>query len=131
MGSIPMHFCHCPCAARELTAAHGPRTKSYLAAQPYPRFEAAPGRPGQFVKIFSDPGGDKVEFLREASASGYTVVLCFIGIDGPEMSDERVAMRVFAARSASSRTSSSTTTSGRNVEASGMTRRSWGRSLRQ
>jgi predicted ABC-type ATPase len=33
-------------------------------------------------------------FLREAAASGYTVVLCFIGLDTAERSEERVAMRV-------------------------------------
>jgi len=47
-----------------------------------------------FETVFSDPVGDKVEFLRRASALGYTVVLCFIGLESPELSDERVAMRV-------------------------------------
>ena len=47
-----------------------------------------------FETVFSDPIGDKVTFLREAAASGYTVVLCFIGISGPEQSEDRVAMRV-------------------------------------
>ncbi|MEW5983959.1 MAG: zeta toxin family protein [Acidobacteriota bacterium] len=44
--------------------------------------------------VFSDPVGDKLAFLRDAAASGYTVVLCFIGIDGPDTCEERVAMRV-------------------------------------
>ena len=47
-----------------------------------------------FETVFSDPVGDKIKFLTEAAASGYTVVLCFIGIVGPELSEERVAMRV-------------------------------------
>ncbi len=47
-----------------------------------------------FETVFSDPVGDKLSFLRDAAASGYTVVLCFIGIDGPDTSEERVAMRV-------------------------------------
>ncbi len=47
-----------------------------------------------FETVFSDTLGDKLQFLREAAASGYTVVLCFIGIAGPEVSEERVAMRV-------------------------------------
>jgi predicted ABC-type ATPase len=47
-----------------------------------------------FETVFSDPAGDKLAFLREAAAEGYTVLLCFIGISGPEISDERVAMRV-------------------------------------
>src|SRR5919197_548580 len=47
-----------------------------------------------FETVFSDPVGDKLEFLRGASAIGYTVVLCFIGLESPELSEERVAMRV-------------------------------------
>jgi len=38
--------------------------------------------------------GDKLELLRAASALGCTVVLCFIGLESPELSDERVAMHV-------------------------------------
>jgi len=48
----------------------------------------------EFETVFSDPVGDKLEFLRAATSLGYTVVLCFIGLDSPELSDERVAMRV-------------------------------------
>ncbi|MGB6868439.1 MAG: zeta toxin family protein [Acidobacteriaceae bacterium] len=44
--------------------------------------------------VFSDPVGDKLAFLLKAAATGYAVVLCFIGISGPEISEERVAMRV-------------------------------------
>jgi predicted ABC-type ATPase len=47
-----------------------------------------------FETVFSDPVGDKLAFLKEAAASGYTVVLCFIGISGPEVSEQRVAMHV-------------------------------------
>lgn len=47
-----------------------------------------------FETVFSDPVGEKVEFLRRAAAAGYTVVLCFIGLARPELSEERVAMRV-------------------------------------
>ncbi len=47
-----------------------------------------------FETVFSDPVGDKLEFLREAGRAGYTVVLCFIGISGAEVSEQRVAMRV-------------------------------------
>jgi predicted ABC-type ATPase len=48
-----------------------------------------------FETVLSDPVGDKVEFLRKAAAEkGYTVVLCYIGIDSVEVSQERVAMRV-------------------------------------
>ena len=47
-----------------------------------------------FETVFSDPVGDKVAFLQAAARQGYTVVLCFIGISGPEVSEQRVAMRV-------------------------------------
>lgn len=47
-----------------------------------------------FETVFSDPVGDKLTLLREAVAMGYSVVLCFIGLDGPGLSEERVAMRV-------------------------------------
>jgi predicted ABC-type ATPase len=47
-----------------------------------------------FESVFSDPARDKLAFLRRASAAGYTVVLCFVGIAGPEVSEARVAMRV-------------------------------------
>jgi predicted ABC-type ATPase len=47
-----------------------------------------------FETVFSDPLGDKLTFLREAENSGYTVALFFIGIEGPDLSDQRVTMRV-------------------------------------
>ncbi len=54
----------------------------------------AKGESFVFETIFSDPVGAKLAFLEEARAAGYTVVLCFIGISGPQASAERVAMRV-------------------------------------
>ena len=47
-----------------------------------------------FETVFSDPVGEKVAFLQKAAANGHTVVLCFIGVDGPAVSEARVAMRV-------------------------------------
>lgn len=47
-----------------------------------------------FETVFSDPVGDKLAFLADTAASGYTVVLCFIGIASADQADERVAMRV-------------------------------------
>jgi predicted ABC-type ATPase len=54
----------------------------------------AQGESFVFETVFSDPVGEKVAFLQQAEAKGYAVVLCFIGLDGPEVSEERVAMRV-------------------------------------
>ena len=47
-----------------------------------------------FETVFSDPVGEKVAFLREVRKAGYTTVLCFIGVSGPDLAEERVAMRV-------------------------------------
>jgi predicted ABC-type ATPase len=47
-----------------------------------------------FETVFSDPVGDKLGWLMETAKGGYTVVLCVIGTSGPEVSEERVAMRV-------------------------------------
>ncbi len=47
-----------------------------------------------FETVLSDPVGEKVAFLKKAAASGYTVVLCYIGLRSPAQSEERVAMRV-------------------------------------
>ena len=47
-----------------------------------------------FETVFSDPGGEKLGFLRRATEAGYNVVLCFIGISGADVADERVAVRV-------------------------------------
>ena len=47
-----------------------------------------------FETVLSDPVGDKVIFLRDVASAGYTVVLCFIGLDSAETSEQRVAMRV-------------------------------------
>jgi len=47
-----------------------------------------------FETVFSDPVGEKVAFLKRAAQSGYNTILCFVGIAGPKVSEQRVAMRV-------------------------------------
>lgn len=47
-----------------------------------------------FETVFSDSVGDKLKFLREVARQDYTVVLCYVGISGPDVSEERVAMRI-------------------------------------
>ena len=44
--------------------------------------------------VLSDPVGDKVRFLQEAVHRGFFVVLLAVGLDSPEKSRERVALRV-------------------------------------
>lgn len=47
-----------------------------------------------FETVFSDPVGEKIAFLKETMAVGYTMVVCFIGISSPKISEQRIAMRV-------------------------------------
>lgn len=47
-----------------------------------------------FETVFSDPVGDKAAFLHQAIQSGYAVALCYIGISSPDISEQRVALRV-------------------------------------
>jgi hypothetical protein len=47
-----------------------------------------------FETVFSDPAGEKLEFLLGAAQTGYQVVLCFIGLSEALLSVTRVAMRV-------------------------------------
>jgi predicted ABC-type ATPase len=47
-----------------------------------------------FETVLSDPVGEKVAFLESLTGRGYLVVMCYIGISGPETSIQRVAMRV-------------------------------------
>jgi len=44
--------------------------------------------------VFSDPAGEKVAFLREAQAAGYSVILVFLGLESPELCIGRVIQRV-------------------------------------
>jgi predicted ABC-type ATPase len=47
-----------------------------------------------FETVFSDPVGDKLQFLEACAASGYTTALLFVGLATSKLSAERVAMRV-------------------------------------
>jgi predicted ABC-type ATPase len=47
-----------------------------------------------FETVFSDPAGEKLAFLKSAAEAGYNIILCFIGTAAPEVSEQRVAMRV-------------------------------------
>ena len=44
--------------------------------------------------VFSDPQGAKLDFLKQARASGYWVCLVFIGLSDPHLSRARVMQRV-------------------------------------
>ncbi len=52
------------------------------------------GRSFCMETVFSDPAGEKLAFLRQAQDEGYKIVLVFIGLDSPELSQARVIQRV-------------------------------------
>lgn len=84
-------FVNADVLARELEI--GPYQAAELAAQIREKL-VAQGESFAFETVFSDPEGEKVRFLKDAERCGYTVVLFFIGVDSPEISDDRVAMRI-------------------------------------
>jgi predicted ABC-type ATPase len=96
-------FFHAHLASAGLRFVNADVLAAELAVEPYHAArlsdalrKALVGREESFVfeTVFSDPVGDKVAFLTEAARCGYVVVLCYIGLSGPDQSLERVAMRV-------------------------------------
>jgi predicted ABC-type ATPase len=49
-----------------------------------------------FETVFSDPVGEKIDFLLRAAREGYAVAVVFIGLNSPKLSEERVAARRMA-----------------------------------
>jgi predicted ABC-type ATPase len=96
-------FFHAHLASAGLRFVNADVLAAELAVEPYEAARLADalrkaliGRRESFVfeTVFSDPVGDKVAFLADAARCGYVVVLCYIGLAGPDQSVERVAMRV-------------------------------------
>jgi predicted ABC-type ATPase len=100
-GKTTFHHSHLqPAGLRFVNAdvlAHELDMEPYVAARVAGTLRSALVDQGEsfvFETVFSDSVGDKLAFLKDAATRGYTVVLCFIGISGPEVSEQRVAMRV-------------------------------------
>ena len=96
-------FYHAHLKAAGLRFVHADVSSRELKIGPYEAAKMADSLRRELVKqresfvfetVFSDPAGDKLAFLKDAATAGYTVILCFIGISGPEVSEQRVAMRV-------------------------------------
>jgi predicted ABC-type ATPase len=96
-------FFHAHLAAAGLRFVNADVLAAQLALAPYEAARVADALRRQMLKIgesfifetvFSDPVGDKVGFLEDASRIGHMVVLCYIGLAGPEQSTQRIAMRV-------------------------------------
>ncbi len=96
-------FYHAHIEPAGLPLVNADRLASELDLSPYPAARVADSlrlelvhqhESFAFETVFSDPVGDKLGFLQETAASGYTVVLCFVGLSSAKLSAERVAMRV-------------------------------------
>ena len=96
-------FFHSHLAAAGLRFVNADVLAAELVVEPYVAARLADalrktliGRGESFVfeSVFSDPVVEKVAFLKDAAGRGHVVVLCYIGLSGPEQSLERVAMRV-------------------------------------
>jgi predicted ABC-type ATPase len=96
-------FFHSHLASSGLRFVNADVLAAELAVDPYQaarladalrRALVARGESFVFETVFSDPVGERISFLEEAVRRRYSVVLCYIGLTGPEQSAERVAMRV-------------------------------------
>jgi predicted ABC-type ATPase len=78
-------------------APHAPDTIAYEAARvadTWRRDLVARGVSFCMETVFSDPQGEKLAFLKDCQARGYTVILVFIGVESAELSRGRVMQRV-------------------------------------
>ncbi len=91
LASAGLHFVNTDVLAAELGV--GPYEAARL-ADALRKALVERGESFVFETVFSDPVGEKVAFLEDAARSGYVVVLCYIGLSGPDQSAERVAMRL-------------------------------------
>ena len=91
-----MHFVNADLLARELNP-DDPSAVAYEAAalaDQERRQLVEMGESFCMETVFSDPVGDKLYFLKEARMAGYHVLLIFIGIESPGLSEARVIQRV-------------------------------------
>lgn len=96
LSSAGLPFVNADLIARDL-APKDPGSVSLAAVQIATRHrQDLVARGASFVleTVFSDPAGDKLDFLRRAQAQGYAVFLVFIGLESPMLSMARVAERV-------------------------------------
>jgi predicted ABC-type ATPase len=96
-------FYHGHIAPAGLRLVNADRLAEELQLQPYEAARGADrlrralvgqGESFAFETVFSDPVGDKLQFLEWCAASGYTTALLFIGLSSAKLAAERVAMRV-------------------------------------
>jgi predicted ABC-type ATPase len=96
LAPLGVHFVNADLLARELNP-DDPSSVAYEAAalaDQERRQLLEMGESFCMETVFSDPVGDKLGFLKKARAAGYRVLLIFIGIVSPELSEARVIQRV-------------------------------------
>jgi predicted ABC-type ATPase len=100
-GKTTFYYAHLQPAGLRLVNAD--RLARELEVEPYAAARAAGVIRGELVRqresfvfetVFSDPVGEKLAFLKSVAQEGYNVILCFIGVANPGVSEQRVAMRV-------------------------------------
>lgn len=96
-------FYHSHVAPSGLRLVNADRLAVELAIDPYAaakvadrlrRELVAAGESFAFETVFSDPVGEKLQFLEACAQQGYTPALLFVGLASARLSAERVAMRV-------------------------------------
>ncbi|MCC7475804.1 MAG: zeta toxin family protein [Pirellulales bacterium] len=96
-------FFHAHVAPSGLRLVNADRLAAELAIDPYAaakvadrlrRELVAAGESIAFETVFSDPVGEKLQFLATCAQQGYTTALLFVGLASAKLSAERVAMRV-------------------------------------
>lgn len=96
LAPLGLHFVNADLLARELNP-DDPSAVAYEAAalaDQERRQLVEMGESFCMETVFSDPVGDKLNFLKEARAAEYHVLLIFIGIESPALSEARVIQRV-------------------------------------
>jgi predicted ABC-type ATPase len=91
LASSALRFVNADVLAAELAIGH---YEAARVANALRRALVSRGESFVFETVFSDPVGERIRLLEEAVRCGYVVVLCYIGLSGPDQSVERVAMRV-------------------------------------
>ncbi|MHB8766404.1 MAG: AAA family ATPase [Deferrisomatales bacterium] len=96
LAQLGLPFVNADQIARAL-APEAPASAAYVAAAAATaerRRRVGKGESFATETVLSDPVGEKVALLREARATGFTVILVFIGLESPELCAARVAQRV-------------------------------------
>lgn len=96
LADIGLSFINADLIAREMDPA-APARVAYRAAQEADRVRRAMVAHGEsfcMETVFSDPAGDKIDFLRQAQRAGYAIFLIYVGLSDVALSIARVVQRI-------------------------------------